>query len=92
MRWRRAVDEWHFVGTQASRSGVDAATRASGRSLRAEANFRFGSTPEEQRRRQEGPLISEKQTKMMRKQTSRFECRLLGVEQTYRRHGRRVRF
>ena len=38
-----AVDEWYYVGTRVSRSGVDAATRASGRSLKAEANFRFGS-------------------------------------------------
>ncbi len=30
-----AVDEWYYVGT-----------RASGRSLKAEANFRFGSQPE----------------------------------------------
>ncbi len=38
-----AVDEWYYFGTQVSRSGVDAAPRASGRSLRAEANFRCGS-------------------------------------------------
>ncbi len=35
-----AVAEWYYVGTRVSRSRVDAAMRAFGRSLRAEANFR----------------------------------------------------
>ena len=38
------VDEWYYVGTQVSRSGVDAATRVSGRStavFRTLSNARF---------------------------------------------------
>ncbi len=55
-------------------------------------NFRFGSKADELRHRQKGLLLGVKRTKSARKRTSALELPLLGAKQTYRQHGRRVRF
>ena len=49
---------------------------------RIESYSDFGSTPDSTDDPTIGPLITEKQTKTMRKRTYRLVCRLLGEEQT----------
>ncbi len=58
---------------------------------RSVSNFRFGSKADERGHRHKGPLLGVKQTESARKRTLTPERPLLGVERTYRQHGRRVR-
>ncbi len=50
-------------------------------------DFRFGSPPDHRHRYPESPHLGVQPTKSGRKRTSALECRLLGVERSYRRPG-----
>ncbi len=53
-------------------------------------DFRCGSGSDSRDPLLLGPLSGDKQTKSARKPTSAGECRMLGVDRTCLRHGRKV--